>query len=77
VGGTWDGDWQNNPHTYIYPPNFALYKWGRCAASQIHASRPSQPSHSLQVFWIPVSLHRDFRGCGVDLAQIICGEFDC
>ena len=33
--------------------------------------RRSQTGHSLQVFRIPITLHRDFRGRAVDFAQVV------
>jgi hypothetical protein len=37
----------------------------------------SKTGHSLKVFGIPITLHRDFRGRHIDFAQVVRCEFDC
>jgi hypothetical protein len=51
----------------------------RATAHELNLSccRGSQTCHALQVFRIPITLHRDFRGRDIDFAKVICRKLDC
>jgi hypothetical protein len=66
---------QSKPEANGKPPSLSLSGRGRraCLARGCGfvSYFRSQTGHSLQMFRIPLTLHRDFRGCAVDVSQIL------
>ena len=55
---------------------FLLLTTGASGRAAKRASNRSATGHLLQLFRIPSPLHRDLRGGGIDLTQIVGREFD-